>query len=192
MRCFLALPLPEEMIGPLLHLQEAIPVGREVPEENLHVTMAFLGNQDRATLEELHMALEMRRFAAAALAVRGLSVIGGRVPKLLAADLARTAALRALRDAVAGAVRAARVTLPRERFRPHVTLVRFGGGLKTDDAMRLDRALRGLAGFVTSPAEATALRLVASHLTPDGAIYETLAEYPLAPPPGQRATAGHS
>ena len=45
MRSFLAIPVPEAQADPLLDVQHALEVGRSVPPENWHVTLAFLGNQ---------------------------------------------------------------------------------------------------------------------------------------------------
>ncbi|MCR8547905.1 RNA 2',3'-cyclic phosphodiesterase [Salipiger sp. P9] len=181
MRCFLALPIPEPLLPALLDVQEAVPVGRAVPEENLHLTLVFLDDQPQTALQELHLALESRALPGCTLALTGLALFGGRRARLLAADVARAPALMALQRAAMRAVSAAEIALPRARFRPHVTLVRFGAGLREADRLRLDAALARFAGLATPPAPVAALRLVGSVLTPEGAVYETLAEYPLGP-----------
>ncbi|WP_084514057.1 RNA 2',3'-cyclic phosphodiesterase, partial [Salipiger mucosus] len=180
MRCFLALTIPGPLVPPLLAVQEAVPVGRPVPEENLHVTLAFLDEQDEESLDELDFALQARRLEACTLAVEGLAGFG-REPRLLAAELVRAPGLMALRRSVMGAVRAAGIVLPRTRFRPHVTLIRFGSGLAPAERPLLDRALRDVAGLTTPPVPAEKVALMSSTRTEDGALYETLAEYPLPP-----------
>ncbi|NDW00751.1 RNA 2',3'-cyclic phosphodiesterase [Salipiger sp. PrR002] len=196
MRCFLALPLPEALIAPLLAVQGAVPVGRAVPEENLHVTLAFLGEVAEADLRELDLELGGAALPGCFLQVAGLESFGGRAPKLLAAALRPDPGLLALHGRVARACRAAGIELERRRFRPHVTLLRFGAGLRGDGIARLERAVAGLAGLTTGAETGTetgaktgavaaeVLRLVASTLTPEGALYETLAAYPLPPPSG--------
>lgn len=179
MRCFLALPVPDALIPPLLAVQEAIPVGRAVPEENLHLTLAFLDEQPDFALAELDAALSVSVLPRCGLALDGVVSFGGRRVKLLAAGVVPSPALLALRGAVGAALRAACIALPRERFRPHVTLIRFGSGLKDGDRTRFEIGVGQVAGLRSDPAPAEALRLVGSVLTPDGAIYETLAEWPL-------------
>ncbi|WP_417743447.1 RNA 2',3'-cyclic phosphodiesterase [Salipiger sp.] len=179
MRCFLALPIPEPLLPPLLAVQEAVPVGRAVPEDNLHLTLAFLGDRPEAELRELHLALGQRALPAATLALSGLATFGGRRIKLLAAEVTKTPALVALQREALRAVTAAGIELPRERFRPHVTLLRFGAGLREGDRTGLDAALAPLAGLSTAAAPVAEMRLVGSTLTPEGAVYDTLAEYPL-------------
>ena len=45
MRAFLALDLPQETRDALIRVQADLPVGRPVPCENLHLTLAFLDEQ---------------------------------------------------------------------------------------------------------------------------------------------------
>lgn len=178
MRSFLAVTLPEDLRAALVRVQAEVSVGRAVSEENLHLTLAFLDDQPEPALQALHAVLAERDLPGAVLEVSGIALFGGRVPRLLAADVARTPGLVALRDAALAAVRAAEIDLPRARFRPHVTLVRFGPGIR-DDRARLDRAVAALAGLALPGVEAEAIGLYSSTLTPAGPVYEELARYEL-------------
>ena len=101
---------------------------------------------------------------------------------LVALDLAPTAELAALREGVRRAVRAAGIDLPRERFRPHVTLVRFPASAPPDRT-RLPAAMAGLGpvgmALGMEPGTARLAVLWGSTLTPAGPVYEPLASYPL-------------
>jgi len=178
MRSFLAVALPESLRQALVRVQAAVPVGRPVDEDNLHLTLAFLDDQPDHALAALHDALVARSLPAARLDVSGIALFGGRVPRLLAADVVREPGLVALRDACLGAVREAGIALPRSRFRPHVTLVRFGPGIR-DAGPRLERAVAALAGLRLPGMAAEAVGLYASTLTPAGPVYEELARYGL-------------
>mgnify|MGYP006273484987 CR=1 FL=1 len=178
MRTFVGLPVPESWHAALAGAQAHIPVGRAVDASDLHVTLAFLGEQEIAALEALHESLERRRLAPAELNIVGLALFGGARPKLLAADLQPTESLRALRASVKQAVREAGIGLERTRFRPHITLVRFGSGLAPDRLPALSRALSE-APPVSGRSIAHRLVLYRSHLGPGGAEYEELASYPL-------------
>ncbi|WP_226625080.1 RNA 2',3'-cyclic phosphodiesterase [Alloyangia pacifica] len=184
MRAFLALPLPEPLIPSLLAVQEAVPVGRAVPEENLHVTLAFLGDVEEPELRELHFELEGQALPGCWLRLAGLESFGGRSPKLLAAAIAPEPGLSALHGRMVRACRAAGIALERRRFRPHVTLQRFGAGLRGEGLARLERAVAAQVALTSGAEAAEELRLVASTLTPEGAVYDTLAAYGLPSPSG--------
>lgn len=140
MRAFVGLPVPEAWRAPLARAQARIPGGRAVAEDDLHLTLAFLDDQPKARLEALHEALEARRFGAAVLRRVAWAAFGAGRATLVALDLAPTPELAALRE---GIRRAAPIELPRDRFRPHVTLVRFPASAPPDMA-RLPAAVTGL------------------------------------------------
>ena len=178
MRAFLGLPVPEAWLDPLLDMQERLPVGREVAEENLHLTLAFLDDQPERALEALHEGLAARRLGRCALRATGIGALGERKPRAVALEVARVPGLEALHAAALAAARGAGIDLARRRFRPHVTLARLGA-LGEAEAARLAAAL---ARMPAPPAEAEAERMVLwrSTLRPEGATYDALAEYPLA------------
>jgi len=179
MRIFVALPLPEEAIHALEHLQEALDLGRPVAAENLHVTLAFLGDQDLPTATAVDAELSEITAPALTLDLSGLDVVSSRQPRLVHAAVSPDPALKALREKVRVAARRAGVDLPRERFRPHVTLARFPRDLPRHRLDRLGRFLEGHGDFRLPGLEITQFVLYRSHLSNEGADYEPLAEYPL-------------
>ena len=180
MRAFVGIPAPEAWIAPLVRAQGAVPGGREVGVDDLHVTLAFLDDQPEDRLEALHEGLEGRALPAATL--RPMAFAGfGAPPRLVALDLHAEPGLGALRDAVRAAARAAGIDLPRERFRPHLTLRRASRARPFDGA-RLPARLAALGLPAMAPAPATSVVLWGSTLTPDGPVYDPLATYPLPLP----------
>ncbi|WP_161594525.1 RNA 2',3'-cyclic phosphodiesterase [Marimonas lutisalis] len=173
MRVFVAIELPEDILDGLLPWQDGLP-GRLVDEENLHLTLAFLGEVDEARLAEVDEALAGLRLAAPVLRVTGLDVFEGRKPKLAFATVERRAALETVQRAVAQAVRGAGVDLRRERFRPHVTLTRFGREMSRRDEVQLAGQLGPIPPL---EARAEAFGLYRSELRPDGPRYVALARY---------------
>jgi 2'-5' RNA ligase len=176
-RAFIGLPVPEVLLAPLATLQGAISVGRAVPLDDLHLTLAFLGDISDPVAEEVHTALDMQRLPRCALAPGGLATYGGSPPRLLALEIGAEPALSALQAQVARAVAQAGVLLERRRFRPHVTLLRFGSDLGPGEQARLHRALDGLILPEMPAAETRIARFYRSHLGPQGARYDVLAEY---------------
>ncbi|MEO1677543.1 MAG: RNA 2',3'-cyclic phosphodiesterase [Pseudomonadota bacterium] len=175
MRAFVAVPCPPEWEGPLEEIQRQIPVGRAVPSENLHVTLAFLGDVDLPELEELHDRLEGARLSPAMLQPAGLAQLGDRA---LALDLEPEPGLVALQAAVSRATYNAGISLERRRFRPHITLLRFS---KLTPGGR--GALEAAVARLTMPEiAASAVReavLYRSELHHGGAVYEALSAYPV-------------
>lgn len=181
MRSFVGLPVPEPLLPALLAAQAQVPQGREVPEDNLHLTLAFLGDVDPASLEELDLALEGRRLPVAEVALAGLATFGDPRPKVLAAEVVLSPSLKALRRLIAAAVRAAGLAMPAERFRPHITLRRFGRGLDLRAQTGLHAALGQTVLRASAPCLAAELVLYRSDLGPGGARYTDLARYALQP-----------
>lgn len=178
MRVFVALDLPEPMLRPLTRLQAGLSVGRVVPEENLHLTLAFLGDVSDAVAHEVAEGLDGARLPGVTLALSGLELFGGRRPAVLAVG-AGGAGLEALHAKVMRIAREAGVELRRERFRPHVTIARFPREMGAKDEARLGEFLQ-LNGAVSVPPEpALSVTLTQSHLTQEGAHYEPLASFPL-------------
>ena len=178
MRCFVGLPLPPEVQAALARLQADLRSGRHVAEENLHLTLAFLGDVDLPTLEALHVELREIDFAPFDLRLAGLDMFGGSRPTILFIRAEGSAALRQLQARITTAVRAAGIDLRRERFRPHVTLARFRRDMRPEDTDRLGRFLSAHGDAALAPFAITGFALYRSHLHPEGPVYEVLADYP--------------
>lgn len=178
MRAFVGVPVPEGWHGPLVRAQGAIPLGRRVDPEDMHVTLAFLGDVSEDALEALGEGLAVRRLRGATLRPAGYAAFGPGAPRAVALDLAPEADLAALRDAVRGAAREAGIDLKRERFRPHVTLLRLGARDGRAAGAVLPGALAALGMPEVAPARAGAVVLWSSALTPEGPIYDALESWP--------------
>ncbi|MEJ2019378.1 MAG: 2'-5' RNA ligase family protein, partial [Maritimibacter sp.] len=80
MRAFLALDIPDDLLVPLTRLQAGLTVGRVVPEENLHLTLAFLGEISEVQAQDLAEALSLFHHPAIDLTLSGLDLFGGKRP----------------------------------------------------------------------------------------------------------------
>jgi RNA 2',3'-cyclic 3'-phosphodiesterase len=176
-RAFVAIPMPEDAAARLAGLVRGLPVGRRVPEDNLHLTLAFLGDVTDEGLEELHEALSALRAAPVELRFTGLGTFGDDRPRALWAAVAAEPGLAALQKQVERAARKAGLAPEARRFVPHVTLVRLKGW--REDAGPLARFLGERGGATVPPVRAVAYSLMSSRLRPEGAVYEELARYPL-------------
>lgn len=178
-RAFFALTLPDTVKDQIARLQDAIPFGRPVDEDNLHLTLAFLGEVTDAQLEAAHEAAGTITAAPFSVELSGLAPFGGARSGVLAAGVAPEPRLDALAARVRSRLAGAGMALPRERFRPHVTVLRLGAGDAAPEVMA--RVLTRHADFRAGPVPVTGFSLVRSHLGAKGARYEQLCRYPLDP-----------
>lgn len=178
MRAFVAITLPEDVLDALEQAQMQFSSGRRVSRENLHLTLAFLDDQPAEALEALHEELELLRSEEFSVALTSLGCFGGNRPRLVFAEVAPNPVLDALYRQVMRAVRRAGLTVKRQRFHPHVTLLRLNR--QDDETGRLGKTLTSLAGlrFPEFPVRSTAL--FRSDLYPSGPIYHELARYELS------------
>jgi len=169
LRLFCGLRLPAEVVDRLAAWQHAsLDGGRIVPPENLHVTLAFLG-QRRAT--EVAVVGEALQVAAAGAGELHLGVTGYRetrsVGMLTLSDEGGSATVLAAR--LHERLEAARVYRREARpWLPHLTVLRFR------DQPRLRPPLPELGDVVPSDAA-----VFMSRLGPGGARYEVLETVPL-------------
>jgi 2'-5' RNA ligase len=178
MRCFLAIAVPGPIAQRLTEVAGRLRAGRALPPENLHLTLAFLGEQERPAVEELHFALDRLRQQAFEIVFGPLGTFGNP-PASVHAEVRPSPGLDALHRSVHGAVHAAGIALERRRFRPHVTIARLARKLAPDEVAAVTKFLGNHAASPLPGFTADALTLFRSWTRPEGSIYEPLAEYPL-------------
>lgn len=188
MRCFVAvLPPPEaldDLDGFLEPRRAAAPFRWSAPEQ-VHLTLAFVGNLPERRLDDLVERLE--RAATRRRAVRTAITGGGAFPHVAGAkvvwaglDLAPDDALevRRMADGARAAANRAGAVVDGTRFRPHLTVARCGRPTEVTPWVRLLDAYRGPEWTID------AFALVESHLGegPRGRPrHEVVAEFPLGP-----------
>jgi RNA 2',3'-cyclic 3'-phosphodiesterase len=187
LRLFLAGPLPDDLQSSLFlalaGARRAASQARWVRPGQLHLTLAFLGEQEASAVPLLVNALRPvgTRHGPLLLGLQGAGCFGRpHAPNVLFAELGGdVAALRAL----AADVRAALGTLlplgeesAAEAFHPHLTLARARGRYGDAALSRCQRALRdrSLGAFVLER-----VALYRSELLATGSRYTELADFPL-------------
>ena len=157
MRLFIAVRLSPEMKTALTKAQRAMydrgVRGNFTPEENLHLTLAFIGEYPSA--DAVMDALSGVTFTPFELALDGV----GRFGDLWWAGLRESAALTAVVRRVRRALAESGIPFDRKRFAPHITLLR--------------KASRDAAGIPITPAAMTvrAVSLMSSRRGRNGMIY---------------------
>lgn len=173
-RVFVGVPLSEPAQSQIGRLQEACPIGRDVPLDNLHITLAFCGDQQMRTLEDLDAELDQILVEPFTAKLSGVEFYGANGASM-ALKCVPNSALEALHDRVASAARAVDIVLERRRFRPHVTFARCN---RPPDQTRMQRFLDTHGTFGNVDVQVSHFALYRSTLHADGAVYDILAEYP--------------
>ena len=165
-RLFYALWPDDQTRTHLRRLQESV-VGRKVNPENLHLTLAFLGNQAKSLMPALAALIDR-------LPGQGFTVGIDRYgyfskPRVAWAGPSETPApLLALQQSLVEELNAAQVPLkPDPKFRPHVTLAR--------DANSLDEPFAPMI-----PWRVSKVMLIQSIQVKGGVIYSPIVERVLA------------
>lgn len=177
-RAFFGIPIPPDVTRMLTGVQAGLDLGRIVPPENFHITLAFLGEHPKPVLEDVHTLLDDYRFDAIDLEVQGLGVFGGGKPRTLFAEVLPSQLLNTVRKRVRTAAREAGIELAHEQFRPHITLARFGSGLAGPEVLDLQAFISARMARTTAVFQATGFSLFESRLGASAPHYEVLAEYP--------------
>lgn len=175
-RSFIALPLPFAVAADLERLRAPIPDARWVAQENLHITLAFLGDQTPHALEDADLALSDLRAPELSLRLDGLGVFGGDKPHALYAALVENPDLRRLEAKVERALRAAGLKFEGRAYTPHVTLAWLG---RRAPKPRILNWLEGFGYYRGPEFRADSFGLYRSDLGAGGPIYEAMREYPL-------------
>jgi 2'-5' RNA ligase len=177
-RLFAALELPPPATRALVAFRDAAAdpdIWRPLPEESLHVTLAFIGPRDPESVEPASAALrEAATGPAPRLALAGALLLPPRRARVLCAALEDPdGALAALQSRVSDALAAAGLYEPEARpFRAHVTVARLRPHARPPREVDAAPEPVAFAG--------EAVTLFASRLHPHGARYEALFRAPLA------------
>jgi 2'-5' RNA ligase len=174
-RLFVALRPPAATRTVLMGLMAGVPGARWQDDAQLHCTLRFIGEVDRHQAEDVAAALGGVRSEILHLSLGPAGTFDrrGRVDALWIGVQPREA-IAALHQRVDAALRRAGVAPDDRAFVPHITIARFA---------RSDAPAPEVAGVVAPPVghhfEARHFELFESHLGSEGALYETVARYPL-------------
>lgn len=175
-RLFVAIRPPEPVRATLLDLMEGVEGARWQHEDQLHLTLLFIGEVERPLAEDIAAALGTVRHPRFALSLNGLGTFERRrQPVTLWAGVTPHDELKPLQKKVAEACARAGADPDRRAYAPHITLARLGRSTGSI------RPLIESAGGLTSEAFAVdEFRLYESDLTPQGAIHTVVERYPLS------------
>ncbi len=175
-RLFVALRPPPPIRARLLDLMEGVARARWQDDDQLHLTLAFVGEVERPVAEDVAAALGRVGQPRPMVRLAGVGTFGrpGR-PNSLWVGCAPDPALAQLRQRVARALAQAGAAPEARAFSPHVTVARLNAGTGPVQPFLARHAALALAPFT-----AAAFFLFESTLGSGGASYEAVARYPLS------------
>jgi 2'-5' RNA ligase len=175
-RQFVAIRPPEAIRDLLIDAMEDSPELRWVGDEQLHLTLRFIGEVQRPLADDITFALSRLRSEPFELGVVGVGLFERRNGGALWAGVQPKAPVAALAAKVERACVAAGLAPERRAFHPHITLARFNRHSAKPAQVFLERN-RALA---SPPFMVTSFILYESHLSRHGPHYEKVASYALS------------
>lgn len=179
-RLFVGLRPPPDIRDAFVDVMDELPGARWQDEEQLHVTLRFIGEVERPQAEDIAAALAAVSAPVVEARVDGVGTFDrrGRVDTLWA-RIVPAEPLAALHRKVDQALARAGVARDERRYLPHLTLARFGRS--SSDAGAIARWVADHAALKTATFTLPHLILYESHLGHEGARYEPVVRWPLAP-----------
>jgi len=186
LRCFVAVDVDEHVRGQIAELSGKLRTpgikASWVRPENLHLTLRFLGDitDEQRVAFAARLRSGLQHAEALTLQVSGVGAFPNvRRPSVVWAGLREAAgSLEPIVNAAEDAAQAIGLKKETRPFKAHITLARVR---QTKDLQPLSGKLMHHAEFRGDEFAVPHVSLLMSELTPQGAVYTTLEEYPLCP-----------
>ena len=175
-RLFVGLGLPDTIKQELLRLMAGLEGVRWQSDEQLHLTLKFIGEVPEPQAGEIEAALSTIPFAPFSLGLRGVDIFGSRRrPRMLWTGVRQEdkEGLQHLHTKIDRVLQSCGVAPEQRKYLPHVTLARF----KAHSA-HIGLYLEQHAGYKSPAFEVEAMTLFRSHLGHGGAQYAVISTYP--------------
>lgn len=175
-RLFVAIRPPEPIRDLLIDVMDDSADFRWQDDEQLHITLRFVGEVERPVADDLAHALRQIRAPHFSARITGVGRFEQRSAGAFWAGIEPKEALAALAAKVDRVCQQVGLEPERRSFHPHITLARWKGRRTREVLEFLERA----GGLSSEPFDVTDFILFESRLSRHGAHYEKIASYPLA------------
>ncbi len=123
-RLFLAIELPEQARKRLFNIAHQLPHAREVPQHQIHLTLKFIGDQQRNNLQKIANTLLQFSFPPFDLTIHGVGIFNRQnIPAVIWAGITPSHELCTLHRTIETFL-APFIPAEKRRFTPHITLAR--------------------------------------------------------------------
>lgn len=177
LRLFVAIRPPDAIRDLLLATMGGVSGARWQTDEQLHLTLRFIGEVDRHRAGDIDAALAAVHHPRFEIALNGLGAFERRgQPATIWAGVTPRDRLDSLHKKVTKALERTGIAPEQRAYAPHITLARLNRSSGT-----VRNLLEQSGGMTSPPFRVDAFALYESRLTPDGAVYSVLERYPLSP-----------
>ncbi len=174
-RLFVAIRPPEDVRDLLIDTMDDSPALRWVGDEQLHLTLRFIGEVERPTANDIAAALGRIRSPSFDLRIKGVGQFARRSGGALWAGIDPKSPVAALAAKVERTVQQTGMEPERRAFSPHITLARWN----SRNAEAVEAFLRRHADLSSGRFGVTEFVLFESRLSRHGPHYEKVAAFPL-------------
>ncbi|MDE1833318.1 MAG: RNA 2',3'-cyclic phosphodiesterase [Candidatus Micrarchaeota archaeon] len=182
-RAFIAIDIPQEVKERLRELlaSSGIESLRPVHEDNMHLTLLFIGNLDPALLEKARSIVSELRGKSFRVSLKGLGTFSRSHPRVVFARVGEgVEQLKALHSALHSEVKAIGVELEGREYTPHLTVSRLGH-LPRNQLAQLTKFLDDKADLEIGSFLCSAIKLKSSIIGGERAVHGDLAVAELSP-----------
>ena len=174
-RLFVAIRPPDDIVDLVVDAMDDAPTLRWVSDDNLHLTLRFIGEVERPMAEDIARSLQRIKAERFALQLQSVGQFSQRGGGAVWAGIEPKEKVTSLAAKVDRACVAAGLEPEHRAFRPHITLARFRRGAEAEasDFVRRNSGLTSPLFIVTE------FSLVESLLSRHGAHYEAIASFAL-------------
>ena len=174
-RLFVAIRPPHSVRQTLLAAMGGISGARWQSDDQLHLTLRFIGAVDRHRAGDIHAAMGQVHHAPFELALNGLGCFDRRgFPDAVWAGVTPHEQVKALHKKVDAALLRVGVPPDERAFLPHITIARLNRG-----AGPIGNLLEEAGGLGSAPFPVDSFALFESDLTNEAAVYSVVERYPL-------------
>jgi 2'-5' RNA ligase len=174
-RLFVAIRPPEPIRNLLLDTMGGVSGARWQTDDQIHLTLRFIGEVDRHRAGDVHAALGAIHHARFEIAINGLGTFDRRgQPETIWAGVAPHETLKSLHKKIDQAMARVGIEPDQRAYLPHITIARLK---RSSGPVRNLLELSG--GLKSEPFEVQDFALYESKLTPEGAVYSIVETYPL-------------
>jgi 2'-5' RNA ligase len=174
-RLFVAIRPPEAVRERLLDLMEGVKGARWQDDDQLHLTLRFIGEVDRHQADDIAAVLRTIRHPSFAIGLSGIGSFDRRgQPVTLWAGVSPHEPIKSLHKKVDQALQRAGVEPDHRAYMPHITLARLNRTVGP-----IAPLLESAGGLASAPFAVDSFCLYESDLSPQGAIYSIVERYRL-------------
>lgn len=177
-RLFIAVPLPQPVRYILHSMGRGLPGSRPVPEDQMHLTLRFIGEVEGSLSKDIQESLENVTHPCFTMRIKGVGHFPPRgKPRVIWAGISPTDKILDLRNKIERQLTACGLESEKRKFAAHVTLAR----LNDTPLKRVGEFLAGNSFLEFDEFSVDCFHLFSSKLTPKGAIHSLEQSYHLLP-----------